>query len=211
MTKEGEKYQEYVSRRANDIARAIKAIMQGDFDVELSLEEQSDEYEAQIETLVMGFNMMCEELKRLDDIARNELDRAEKYIREQQETIKELSTPIIEIWDDILVLPIVGELNTNRSSDIMESLLQTIADKHSICVILDITGVDTVDSDTAYRLGHIAQSTSLLGTRCILTGLSPVVAQSLAGIGVDFSGIITMRNLKEGLRNCLKYVDRQNR
>lgn len=209
MARAEEEFRSYVSRRANDIARAIRDIMRGNFDLELEIEEQTDEYEAQIEILVMGFNMMCKELRRLDDIAKNELERAKRFVIEQQELIDELSTPIIEAWDDILVIPIIGVLDSKRSSDIMANLLKTIVEKQSICVILDITGVTTLDSETAARLGKIVQATNLLGARCVLTGVNSKVAQSLVGVGVDFSGITTMRNLKEGLADSFRYLKRR--
>lgn len=206
MSREGESFKDYSCRRADDVARVIKKVMNGNFDVEIEIEDQDDEYEAQIETLVLGFNMMCGELKRLDDIAKNELERAKEYIRQQQSTIAELSTPVIEIWDDILVLPVVGVVDTMRSVEIMNNLLQSIVASQARCVIVDITGVDVVDTKTADHLLKVVRAARLLGTRCVLTGLNPAVAQTLVEIGADLTEVLTLRNLKAGLKDCILYL-----
>ena len=210
MSREGESFQDYACRRANAMARTIKNVMNGQFDMELEIEDQNDEYEAQIETLVLGFNMMCEELQRLDEIAKNELDRAKEYIQQQQYTIAELSTPVIEIWDDILVLPVVGVVDTMRSMEIMNNLLQSVVTAQAKCVIVDITGVDVVDTKTADHLLKVVRAAKLLGTRCVLTGLSPAVAQTLVEIGADLTEVQTLRNLKAGLKDCILFLRRNN-
>lgn len=135
-----------------------------------------------------------------------ELEQKIALIQEQAVAISELSTPVMEIWDDVLVLPVVGVVDTKRSLDIMNALLQRIVDTQSKCVIIDITGVDVVDTRTADYLLKVVRSASLLGTRCVLTGLSPAVAQTLVEIGADLGGVRTLRNLKEGLRDCLRYL-----
>ena len=126
--------------------------------------------------------------------------------RASAEAISELSTPVMEIWDDILVLPVVGVVDTHRSLEIMNNLLERIVDLQSKCVIIDITGVEVVDTKTADYLLKVVRASSLLGTRCVLTGLSPAVAQTLVEIGADLTEVRTLRNLKEGLKDCLKYL-----
>ena len=135
-----------------------------------------------------------------------ELERKIALVEEQAAAISELSTPVMEVWDDILVLPIVGVVDTKRSLDIMNNLLQRIVDTQSKCVIIDVTGVEVVDTKTADYLLKVVRASVLLGTRCVLTGLSPAVAQTLVEIGADLQEVTTLRNLKEGLKDCLRHL-----
>jgi rsbT co-antagonist protein RsbR len=126
-------------------------------------------------------------------------------IQEQETAISELSTPVMEIWDDILVLPIVGVVDNRRSAEIMTNLLQSIVATRSRCAIIDVTGV-SVDTRTADSILNVMRAAKLLGSRCVLTGLSPDSAQSLVEIGADLREIRTLRNIKEGLKDCLAFL-----
>jgi len=133
-----------------------------------------------------------------------ELEAKLHLIEKQAAAIRELSTPVMEIWDDILMLPIVGVVDTRRSMDIMNNLLQSIVARQAKFVIVDVTGVEVVDTKTADYLLKVVRAANLLGARCVLTGLSPAVAQTLVTIGADLTEVKTLRNPKEGLRHCLK-------
>jgi anti-anti-sigma regulatory factor len=135
-----------------------------------------------------------------------ELQRKIEMIERQAVAISELSTPVLEIWDGVLVLPIIGVVDTRRSIEIMENLLDRIITTKSRCVIIDVTGVEVVDTKTADYLTKVVRAASLLGTRCVLTGLSPAIAQTLVEIGADMQEILTLRNLKEGLKHCLRFL-----
>ncbi len=135
-------------------------------------------------------------------------------IRHQQETqaamehlVRQLQTPILELWDDVLCLPVIGMVDSRRSADMMETLLNEIVVRRSKYVILDITGVEIVDTRTADHFVKVMKSAELLGTRCIMTGIRPAVAQTLVELGVDLSSIRTLRNLQEGLRYCLREAE----
>ncbi|MDD5308645.1 MAG: STAS domain-containing protein [Deltaproteobacteria bacterium] len=138
--------------------------------------------------------------------ALKELDQKLEIIGRQQLAIQELSTPILQLWDNVLALPVIGVVDSKRSADIMERLLSEITIKQSRFVILDITGVEVVDTKTADHFIKVIKAAELLGTRCILTGIRPAVAQTLVEIGVDLSSIITLRNLQDGLRECLRQM-----
>ena len=140
----------------------------------------------------------------------SELAAKTALIREQEAAISELSTPVMEIWDDILVLPIVGIVDTRRSMEIMNNLLDRIVETQSRCVIVDVTGVEVVDTKTADYLLKVIRAANLLGSRCVLTGLSPAIAQTLVEIGANLAEVNTLRNIKEGLKDCLRYL-RSNR
>jgi anti-anti-sigma regulatory factor len=128
----------------------------------------------------------------------------QETIERQRFAIQTLSTPILQIWDGVLALPIIGVLDTKRSNEIMVKLLDEIVARHCRYVILDITGVDMVDTKTADYLIKVINASQLLGTKCLLTGIRPAVAQTLVEIGLDLSAITTLRNLQEGLKECLR-------
>ncbi|MCB9754951.1 MAG: XylR N-terminal domain-containing protein [Myxococcales bacterium] len=138
-----------------------------------------------------------------------ELERQTALIQEQEAAISELSTPVMEIWDDILVLPIVGVVDTRRSLELMTNLLDRIVETQSRCVIIDVTGVEVVDTKTADYLLKVIRAANLLGSRCVLTGLSPAIAQTLVEIGADLTEVNTLRNIKDGLKDCLRYIRSQ--
>ncbi|HLT38124.1 MAG TPA: XylR N-terminal domain-containing protein [Enhygromyxa sp.] len=133
-----------------------------------------------------------------------ELQRKIELVERQALAISELSTPVLEIWDDVLVLPVVGIVDTRRSIEIMEALLERISATHAKFVIIDVTGVEVVDTKTADYLTKVVRAASLLGTRCVLTGLSPAVAQTLVDVGANLGEIVTRRDLKDGLEVCLR-------
>lgn len=135
-----------------------------------------------------------------------ELESKLVMIERQAAAIRELSTPVLEIWEDVLVLPVVGVVDTKRSMEIMNNLLERIVDTQSRCVIIDVTGVEVVDTKTADYLLKVVRASNLLGTRCVLTGLSPAIAQTLVEIGADLTEVRTLRNLKAGLKDCLRFL-----
>ncbi|MCA9659373.1 MAG: XylR N-terminal domain-containing protein [Myxococcales bacterium] len=152
-----------------------------------------------------------EALEQNDYSLSRELEAKIAVIQEQEMAISELNTPVMEIWDDILVLPIVGVVDTRRSMEIMNNLLESIEQTQSRCVIIDVTGVEVVDTKTADYLLKVMRAANLLGSRCVLTGLSSAIAQTLVEIGADLSEVRTLRNIKEGLKDCLKYLRLESR
>jgi rsbT co-antagonist protein RsbR len=128
----------------------------------------------------------------------------QETIERQRFAIQTLSTPILQIWEDVLALPIIGVVDTQRSAEIMERLLGSIVEQQAKFVILDITGVSVVDTKTADHFVKVVNAAQLLGAHCLVTGIQPSVAQTLVEIGVDLSSITTLRNLQDGLRECLR-------
>jgi PAS domain S-box-containing protein len=144
--------------------------------------------------------------------------RAEAELRErialierQQSLIEELSTPILEVWDDIIALPIVGTLDDKRAAATMGELLEAIVQKGVRFALLDLTGVEALDAGTATHVVRIAQAAALLGARALITGIQPAVARTIVELGIDLSVIETRRNLQDGLRECLELVAREQR
>ncbi len=127
------------------------------------------------------------------------LNAKEKIIREQQEAIRELSTPVLQIRDGLLLLPAVGVLDSGRARQMTDQLLHAIRANRAKVVVIDITGVPAVDSMVANHLVQVVEAARLLGAHAILTGLSTDVAQTVVRIGIDLRKVQTAGNLQDGL------------
>ncbi|MEJ5343624.1 MAG: STAS domain-containing protein [Chloroflexus sp.] len=129
-------------------------------------------------------------------------DQAEQ-IAAQQQTIRELSTPILPLYEGILVLPLVGAIDSFRAGQIMERLLTAIAERQSDIVIIDITGVPVIDTAVANYLLQTARAAQLIGAQVILVGIGPEIAQTIVQLGVDLRGIQIGANLQAGIELAL--------
>lgn len=125
-------------------------------------------------------------------------------IAEQAHQLAELSTPILTISDSTLVMPLIGAIDSNRVQQILENLLAGVANSHATSIIIDITGVPVVDSQVADSLIRASQAVRLLGAQVMLTGIRPEVAQTLIGLGIDLSSIITLGSLHDGINYTLQ-------
>ena len=130
----------------------------------------------------------------------------EETIRAQQAALAELSTPLIPLSDQVMVMPLVGAVDSQRAQQVLTALLEGIASSGAQVAILDITGVAVVDTQVANALIRAAQAVKLLGAQVVLTGIRPEVAQTLVGLGADLGGIITRSNLQSGI----VYATRRN-
>jgi rsbT co-antagonist protein RsbR len=126
----------------------------------------------------------------------------EEVILRQTDEIAEISTPVIQVWDGILALPIIGTLDSARTQVVMENLLQSIVDTGSTIAILDISGVPAVDSLVAQHIIKTVAATRLMGAECIISGIRPEIAQTVVHLGIDLSNIVT----KASLANALKHA-----
>lgn len=124
-------------------------------------------------------------------------------LAKQQETIRALSTPVIDVWEGVLTLPLIGAVDSKRAVEMTEQLLSRVVQSRARAVILDLTGVDVVDADTADHLVRLVRAAELLGARCIVSGVSPEIARAVVGMGIDLGAIRTLRTLEEALRTCI--------
>jgi len=120
-------------------------------------------------------------------------------LKVKSNAIATLATPITILWKNILLLPIVGIVDSKRGQEIMETMLARIQEFEAKVIILDILGVAIVDSGVANHLLKISNATKIMGCNCIITGISPSIAQSLVHLGVDLKDIITRTSLKDGV------------
>jgi rsbT co-antagonist protein RsbR len=127
----------------------------------------------------------------------------EQLIARQQEEMLELSTPVVELWDGILALPLIGTLDSARTQIVMESLLQKIVDTGAGIAIIDITGVPTVDTLVAQHLLKTVAAARLMGAECIISGIRPQIAQTIVHLGVDLADVITKATLADAFTIAL--------
>ena len=130
------------------------------------------------------------------------VEERERVISEQQEAIRELSTPVLQVRDRLLILPIIGVLDTARARQLTEQLLGAIRDNRATVVVIDITGVATIDETVANHLVQTVEASRLMGASTILTGLSPDIAQTLVDLGVDLGMMKTVGDLQGGLEEA---------
>ncbi len=142
------------------------------------------------------------ELEKLNQALRAEIEerkRAEEIISRQAQEILEVSTPVIQIWEGIVSVPLIGTLDSVRAQQLMEQLLQKIVQTSSSVALLDVTGVPAIDSKTARHLLETISAVRLLGAEVVLTGIRPAIARTLAQLGVDLSNVNTRSSFAAGL------------
>jgi rsbT co-antagonist protein RsbR len=128
----------------------------------------------------------------------------EEVIERQQRELLELSTPVVELWEDVLALPLVGTLDSGRTQIVMESLLQKIVQTGASIAIIDITGVPTVDTLVAQHLLKTVAATRLMGADCIISGIRPQIAQTIVHLGVNLGEVTTKATLADAFQIALR-------
>lgn len=149
---------------------------------------------------VIGFTLDVTEEKRAQQTLQMKLD----VIEAQQRVIRELAAPIIEVWDGVLALPMIGVVDSARTAEAMESLLDAISSRSARFAVLDLTGVQMVDTKVADHLIRLVRAIQLLGAEGIICGIRPTVAQTMVELGLDLSAIVTKANLRAGLMYCMQ-------
>lgn len=164
-----------------------------------------EETEGDADTLVREITRFTRLLDRVGLVMiENYMRSREEIIHQQRADMMELSTPVIKVWDKILTLPIIGTLDSRRAQVMMEALLQKIVETGSTIAILDITGVRTMDTLVANHLIKTVTAARLMGARCILTGVSPAIAQTMVQLGIDLTQITTRAQMADGIRLALE-------
>lgn len=131
----------------------------------------------------------------------------ETVIREQQESMLELSTPVVQLWKGVLAIPLIGSLDSNRTQVVMEALLQKIVETESDIAIIDITGVPTVDTMVAQHLLKTITAAKLMGAKCIISGIRPQIAATIVHLGVELGDVMTKASLADAFQLALKELN----
>jgi anti-anti-sigma factor len=138
----------------------------------------------------------------VEGIGQAYLDAKQNVIRNQEEAIRELSTPVLQVRERLLIVPVIGIVDTQRARQITESMLKSIRSSRARAVVMDITGVPMVDSKVANHLVQSVEAARLMGTTVIITGLSPEIAQTLVTLGADLPDVLTYGDLQTGLEEA---------
>lgn len=133
--------------------------------------------------------------------------RREDIISRQQQEILELSTPVIQVWEGILAVPLIGTLDSMRSQIIMESLLKEITTTRAEITILDISGVPAMDTLVAQHIMKTVKAARLMGAECIISGIRPAIAQTIVQLGVDLSNVKTKASLEGALKTAFELLE----
>jgi rsbT co-antagonist protein RsbR len=140
--------------------------------------------------------------RQLEDSERAQTELVERL----RLAVEDLSTPILEVWDDVLALPIIGVVDARRASQIIDRLLDEIVRKKPRFVIIDVTGVKVIDADTAEHFVRLTRAVELVGAKCVLTGIQPAVSKTIVAQGLDLGPVPMLRNLKHALRASARRV-----
>ena len=168
------------------LARSLFEKYQADFQV---LNEVLDAYEPAANRIA-------------NTVGVNFVQERERIIRQQQEAIRELSTPVLQVRERLLILPIIGVLDGQRARQLTEQLLRGIRTNRARVVVIDITGVPAIDSTVANHLVQTVDASRLMGASVIITGLSPEIAQTLVTLGVDLSKVNAVGDLQGGIEEA---------
>jgi len=167
----------------------------GDWDIDL-LEQVEHWLHEQRKSLFNGYNQTMQEMW-------SRIDEREQAMEQQRQLIRELSTPIVPIYEGVLVLPLVGAIDSYRATRVTEAVLEQIVDQQADILILDITGVDIIDTTVANYLVQMARAVRLLGAQVMIVGIGAEIAQTIVQLGVDLGGITTLANLQAAMVNAL--------
>ena len=137
-------------------------------------------------------------------IFRTYLSERESTLKAQEEELRATSTPITQIWDGVLTLPIIGTLDSSRTMLVMEALLNRIAKDHARAVVMDLTGVKNIDSQVSHHLIQMVRAVQLMGSDAIITGIHPEIARALVSLNIDLNGVTTRASLSDGLKEAFQ-------
>ncbi len=202
---------ERVKERINYIEDVLASVAAGDIDARINSEVEDDlsGIEAAIDLLIDDLTDELKQRKKMQKEVEEKLAKIQeqqKTIFQQQSDLLELSSPVSKVWDNVLILPVIGTLDSQRTQIMMENLLEKIVETGCTISILDITGVPTVDTQVANHLLKTVTAARLLGTECIISGISPAIAQTIVHLGIDLSSI----NTKATLQDAMIYAMKQN-
>lgn len=198
--------------RINRIEDVLSSVASGDLEARIETDHEDDftGIEAAINLLI---DDLTDELNNREKIQKEleekleKIQEQQKTIVQQQEDLMELSSPVTKVWDNILILPVIGTLDSQRTQVMMENLLHKIVETGCTIGILDITGVPTVDTQVANHLLKTVTSARLLGAECIISGISPAIAQTIVHLGIDLSSIKTKATLQDAMIYAMRQSD----
>jgi rsbT co-antagonist protein RsbR len=197
-----------------EIQETLQAASAGDYSKRLDVSISETLADNPLMTIVPAINLLLDDLRakekkrrRADEAlqaAMGDLQAKLEIIEMQRETVLELSTPVLEVWNGVVALPLIGVIDAARSQQAIEGLLRAVSDKHSRVVIIDLTGVPVIDTAVASHLFKAIDAVGLLGAEVIVTGIGRQNALAVSKLGIQTERLRTMGTLKAGLECALK-------
>jgi rsbT co-antagonist protein RsbR len=208
MSPDLEKYRETVEAQKEELLSALARLgIEADYDVEIELPAE----DTPLADLFVAVQIAADNLALISARLREKVGEVEQHaarVVAQSAALMELSTPVIQVFDEVLVLPLIGAIDTGRALQIMEQLLQGICERQATVAIIDVTGVPIVDTAVANHLMKTVEAARMLGAECILTGVSPTNAQTLVKLGVTGAAMQTQGTLQAALEYALQKTHR---
>jgi rsbT co-antagonist protein RsbR len=167
-----------------------------------ALEKSSSIPFSQSRSVLLYFTGIFNEL--IMAVFRAYLEERERTLQAQQAELRETATPITEIWDGVLTLPIIGTLDSSRTMLVMEALLKRVAKDHAKAVVMDLTGVKSIDSQVSHHLVQMVHAVQLMGSDAIITGIRPEIARALVSLNIDLTNITTRASMSDGLKEAFR-------
>lgn len=167
-----------------------------------ALEKSSTIPFSQSRSVLLYFTGIFNEL--IMAVFRAYLEERERTLQAQQNELRETATPITEIWDGVLTLPIIGTLDSSRTMLVMEALLMRVAKDHAKAVVMDLTGVKSIDSQVSHHLVQMVHAVQLMGSDAIITGIRPEIARALVSLNIDLTNITTRASMSDGLKEAFR-------
>lgn len=184
----------------DEVLNTLKLVEQGDLSPRLALKFPDSH---PVGALAESVNSMLDalgEARATTEDRLKELNQRIEVIERQREAIRTLAVPVIEVWKRVLCVPIVGVLDSVQAAEVTQSLLSAVVTKKARYVIVDVTAIEVMDTRTADHFLRLARAVMLLGSRCALSGVRPVIASTFVQLDVDFGEVQTYRTMRDALR-----------
>lgn len=192
--------QQYIS----EFFHVLRAVDGGDLSARVPIRYAETEPMSALAETVNAIIQRLVRVREQTQAHQREIEDQVATIEKQRAAIKELSTPMIEVWSGVLCVPIVGVIDSSRAAEMTSALLSAVVEKKVRFTIIDITGIEAMDTRATDHFLRMARSVRLLGAECVLSGINPNVARSIIHMGVELSGIETYRSLRDALQRYVK-------
>lgn len=193
------------------MSQVLQAVESGDLSARVVVSESTSEPLGALAACINAMTEYLAERREETHSFQQQLEGQIDTIEKQRIAIRELSTPIIEVWAGVLCAPIVGVLDSARASEMTSALLHTVVETKAKLAIIDITGIEAMDTQATDHFLRMARAVRLLGADCALSGVHPNVARTIVHMGIDLAGIASHRTLRDVLQHYVRTSSSQRR
>jgi rsbT co-antagonist protein RsbR len=198
-------------RAMSDMLGALQAIARGELDRAVSTNFPDSHPVGALAAAINDVSEALDNSRRERERSGRELEARIELIERQRQAIVEMSTPVIEVWTGVLTLPVVGTVDSERASKMTIELLDSVVALKASLVILDVTGMDVVDTAVADHFLRMARAVRLLGAECVLSGVRPQVASTIVQMGFDVGAIQSFSTLRAALQHSTRELAKRRR